>query len=46
MKGVAFAELGQVTAEPELLVKGRRGAVVLRADTDKLKEAWQKPLRW
>ena len=46
MKVVACAELGQVTAELELMVKGRRGAVVLRADTDKLKEAWQKPLRW
>ena len=46
MSGVACAEIGQVTAETSLLVKGCGGAVILKADTDKLKEAWQKPLRW
>jgi len=46
LAGVDFAEIGQVTKNKKLEVKGRNGKFILKADIDELKEAWQKPLRW
>jgi phosphoribosylformylglycinamidine synthase II len=46
LSGVAFAEIGRVTKSRKLEVYGLRGGIILSADIDELKEAWQKPLRW
>jgi phosphoribosylformylglycinamidine synthase len=46
MRGTAFAEIGKVTKDKKLEVKGRNGKIVLTATIEELKEAWQKPLRW
>lgn len=37
--------IGQVTNQPELLVTGENGAVLISTPIDLLKEAWQAPLR-
>ena len=46
LSGVDFAEIGRVMKDKKLEVYGRKGGIVLTADIDELKEAWQKPLRW
>ena len=46
LKGVDFAQIGQVTMVKKLEVVGRYDNVLVKADIDELKEAWQKPLRW
>ncbi len=46
MRGVDFAEIGQVTDKETLEVYGRDGKVVLFAGIKERKEAWQQPLRW
>jgi phosphoribosylformylglycinamidine synthase subunit PurSL len=46
LKGVDFAEIGQVTKIKKLEITGRYDNVLVKADIDELKEAWQKPLRW
>ncbi|GAB4257278.1 phosphoribosylformylglycinamidine synthase subunit PurS [Deferrisoma sp.] len=44
LAGSAFAPVGEVTAEPELVLRGLGGDVVVRARIDELKRAWQAPL--
>ncbi len=44
MAGTAAAEVGRVTAEPVLVLKGPGGRTVVRAAVDELKRAWQAPL--
>ncbi|OGN99464.1 MAG: phosphoribosylformylglycinamidine synthase II [Chloroflexi bacterium RBG_13_51_18] len=46
MAGTACAEVGRVTKDKKMVVKGRNSKAVLTASIDELKEAWQKPLRW
>ncbi|PIP67553.1 MAG: phosphoribosylformylglycinamidine synthase subunit PurL [Candidatus Omnitrophica bacterium CG22_combo_CG10-13_8_21_14_all_43_16] len=46
MKGVSIGLLGEVSEKKGLRVYGLEGKKVIDADIDKLKEAWQKPLRW
>lgn len=43
---VRFAEIGRVTEEPQLIIKGLHGRGVINADIAELKETWQAPLRW
>jgi phosphoribosylformylglycinamidine synthase len=46
LKGVVCADIGQVTKEKKLEITGRDGKVIVNANIDGLKEAWQKTLRW
>jgi phosphoribosylformylglycinamidine (FGAM) synthase-like enzyme len=46
LDGVAFAEIGSVTGDKELIIHGTDGSVILDAGINELKEAWQQPLRW
>jgi len=46
MAGTSFALIGQVSDEPRLEVRGRKGNSVVSVSISELKEAWQKPLRW
>ncbi|KPK78194.1 MAG: phosphoribosylformylglycinamidine synthase [Phycisphaerae bacterium SM23_30] len=41
-----FGEIGMVTDNSRLIIKTTGGQAVIDADIYKLKEAWQKPLRW
>ncbi len=46
MQGSVFAAIGQVNDSAMLEVYGAKGRRILKASIAKLKEAWQKPLRW
>ena len=46
MNGQIFAPVGHVTGDEDFMVKGLNGKVVLRANIQELKDAWQKTLRW
>jgi phosphoribosylformylglycinamidine synthase II len=46
LKGNSFAQVGRVSAGRDFTITGLRGAVIVRADIDELKEAWKKPLMW
>ena len=46
MNGQIFAPVGHVTGDDDFTVKGLNGRVVLRANIQELKDAWQKTLRW
>jgi len=46
MQGTTLARIGRVTEEPILICIGLKGDVVLSASIARLKEAWQRPLRW
>ena len=46
MKGNVFAEVGVVLAESTFQVTGLKGVVVIKEKIAKLKQAWQKPLRF
>jgi len=46
MAGVDFAVIGQVTSKKMLDVYGLNEEIVLSTPIAKLKEAWQRPLRW
>lgn len=46
LAGNAFAEIGVVTNQDYLIIKGGHGQKVVSANIFELKEAWQKPLRW
>jgi phosphoribosylformylglycinamidine synthase II len=46
MIGTEFAEIGKVTKDKNLEIKGQNGKIVLTTPIKELKEAWQKPLRW
>jgi len=45
MKGNIFAKIGTVTKD-EFIVYGLDEKVCIRSDINKLKDAWQKTLRW
>jgi phosphoribosylformylglycinamidine synthase len=45
LSGIDFTEMGRVMKDTKLEVTGRKG-IILSADINDLKEAWQKPLRW
>jgi phosphoribosylformylglycinamidine synthase len=42
----AIGEVGHVLADPDFIVVGLGGQVVIRSTIADLKEAWQRPLRW
>ncbi|MCL2140181.1 MAG: phosphoribosylformylglycinamidine synthase subunit PurL [Dehalococcoidia bacterium] len=42
----AFAVIGEVTATDMLEIEGLQGNLVVSIPIQKLKESWQKPLRW
>ncbi len=46
MKTTSFAAIGQVTGGETVRVYGLNGRKVVSATLEKLKEAWQRPLRW
>jgi phosphoribosylformylglycinamidine synthase len=46
MKGNTFAEIGTICAKGIFEVKGLEGKVIIKEKIGKLKEAWQKPLRF
>lgn len=46
MNGEVFAEIGTVAPNTTFRVVGLSGEVVVKADIDELKEAWQKTLRF
>jgi phosphoribosylformylglycinamidine synthase len=46
MKGIPFGLIGCVSSGKDFKVYGLDGKLVVKADVDELKEAWQKPLRW
>ncbi len=46
MEGNAFAQIGRVLENEHFAVTGLGGDVVIRANIQELKEAWQSTLRW
>ncbi|MFA5388549.1 MAG: phosphoribosylformylglycinamidine synthase subunit PurL [Candidatus Omnitrophota bacterium] len=46
MKGAAVGLLGEVSGSKDFEVYGVNGDKIIDISIDKLKEAWQKPLRW
>ena len=46
MKETSFAAIGRVTGGKTVKVYGLNGKKVVSATLEKLKEAWQRPLRW
>ncbi|MBU1934396.1 phosphoribosylformylglycinamidine synthase subunit PurL [Patescibacteria group bacterium] len=46
MKGVPIGLLGRVTAGKDFKIYGLEGRKIVDVSIDKLKEAWQRPLRW
>jgi phosphoribosylformylglycinamidine synthase len=46
MLNLPFGQIGKVTAEKTLIIKAEDSKIVIEADIDALKEAWQKPLDW
>ncbi|MDD5116441.1 MAG: AIR synthase-related protein, partial [Candidatus Omnitrophica bacterium] len=46
LKGVDFGLAGCLTEEKDLRIYGLDGKVCVEAEIGKLKESWQKPLRW
>jgi len=46
MKGAPLGLIGKVSSKKYLRIYGVRGNKIIDAGIDKLKEAWQKPLRW
>ncbi|MFH1148223.1 MAG: AIR synthase-related protein [Pseudomonadota bacterium] len=46
MAGTVMARIGRITEEPLFVCLGRNGRTVISAPVSRLKEAWQKPLRW
>jgi phosphoribosylformylglycinamidine (FGAM) synthase-like enzyme len=46
MKGLPIGLIGKVLGEKDIRVYGLSGNKIIDAKIDRLKEAWQKPLRW
>ncbi|MCX5687943.1 MAG: phosphoribosylformylglycinamidine synthase subunit PurL, partial [Candidatus Omnitrophica bacterium] len=46
MKGVPVGLIGEVSSKEDLKIRGVSGDKIIDIGLDKLKEAWQKPLRW
>ncbi len=46
MKSIPIGLIGQVSGKKDLKIYGLSGKKIVDTSLDKLKEAWQKPLRW
>ena len=46
LKGVNFGLAGCLNSKKDFKVYGLDGKLCIKADIDKLKDAWQKPLKW
>ncbi len=46
MLNLPFGQLGEVTAEPKLVIRSGQGRNVVDADIEILKEAWQRTFDW
>ena len=46
LKGIDHACIGRITADAEFRVAGINKNTLIQCGIDRLKEAWQKPLRW
>jgi phosphoribosylformylglycinamidine synthase len=46
MKGVPIGLIGEVSGKKDLKIYSVDGRKIIDAAIDRLKEAWQKPLRW
>ncbi len=46
LKGVVFSPIGEVTGEKFLEIQGFSKKAIIKEDIFKLKESWQKTLRW
>jgi phosphoribosylformylglycinamidine synthase len=46
LNDVPFGLIGCISNKKEFKVYGLDGKACIKADIDKLKEAWQRPLRW
>lgn len=46
LKGLPFGLVGCISKDNDFKVYGLDGKICIKADIYKLKEAWQKPLRW
>ncbi len=46
LKGNVCAEVGRVTAEGALRIKGLKGSLIIDEDIYELKAVWQKPLNF
>jgi phosphoribosylformylglycinamidine synthase len=46
VQGLPWAAVGRVTGTDMFGVVGRSGALIIEADIDRLKAAWQRPLNW
>ncbi|MGB2652107.1 MAG: AIR synthase-related protein, partial [Candidatus Omnitrophota bacterium] len=45
MKGIPFAEIGEVTGGSKLLVTGLNGKIIVKTNIQALKKSWQKPFK-
>lgn len=45
MEGIPFALIGEVIAEPVLIVKGLSGNTIIKSPIKELKESWQSPFK-
>jgi phosphoribosylformylglycinamidine synthase II len=46
MKGLSFSCLGELTADKNFQIFGLSGRKLISVSLDRLKQAWQKPLKW
>jgi phosphoribosylformylglycinamidine synthase len=46
MLNVPFGQIGKVTEEKRQVIKAEDSRVVIEADLDSMKQAWQKALAW
>jgi phosphoribosylformylglycinamidine synthase len=46
MLNLPFGQIGKVTDNKNLSIKAASGELVISADIDKLKDAWQKTFDW
>jgi phosphoribosylformylglycinamidine synthase II len=46
MRNVPFGLLGRTSPSKKFVVKGIEGRLAIETDSDALKEAWQRPLKW
>jgi phosphoribosylformylglycinamidine synthase len=46
MLNLPFGQVGEVTAEPKLVIRSGQGGNIVDANIDILKEAWQRTFDW
>jgi phosphoribosylformylglycinamidine (FGAM) synthase-like enzyme len=46
MLNLPFGQIGEVTAEPKLVIRSDQGTNIIDADIEILKEAWQRTFAW